>query len=91
MTAIGDLLSGLDENDLAALAARLAPYLPKPDQPNGAEWLDSKQAAAYLGVSIPTLHRKIAAGAIPCHQDCPGGHWHFRRSELDEWRSEAVS
>jgi excisionase family DNA binding protein len=85
------LLATADPDDLAALAERLRPYLPPPAPANGDEWLDSKGAAAHLGISIPTLRRHTAANRIPVHQECDGGRVYFRRGELDEWRSRGCA
>jgi len=85
-TPVGALLDGLDSDDLGALAERLAPYFspPEPD-----EWMNAREAAAHLGVSVKHLHRLTADDRVPCHRDCPGGRLAFRRSELDDWRREA--
>jgi excisionase family DNA binding protein len=50
------------------------------------EWLDSRQAAEYLGLHRDTLRRLAAARAIPTEQDGRGCKLFFRRSALDEWR-----
>ena len=52
----------------------------------GYEWLDSAQAAEYLGLHRDTLRRLAAARAIPTEQDGRGCKLFFRRSALDEWR-----
>jgi excisionase family DNA binding protein len=49
-------------------------------------WLDTKQAADYLGVHRDTIRKLAAERAIPTHQDGPGCKLYFRRDELDEWR-----
>jgi hypothetical protein len=48
--------------------------------------MDSKAAAAYLGISIHALHKLTAAREIPFEQDGPGCKCWFRRSQLDRWR-----
>src|SRR5438874_1136506 len=50
------------------------------------EWLDTRAAAAYLGVHRDTLRKLAAERSIPTHQDAPGCKLYFRRDELDEWR-----
>ncbi len=50
------------------------------------EWLDSREAAEYLGMHRDTLRRLAAARAIPAEQDGRGCKLHFRRDALDEWR-----
>jgi len=82
------LLEQFGPNDLAELADRLRLYLPPTPEPNGDEWLDSKRAAAHLGISMATLRRLIAAKDIPVHQERAGGRIYFRRAELDQWRTQ---
>lgn len=54
---------------------------------SGDAWMDSKQAAAYLGLpSVHALHKLTAAREVPCVQDVAGGRLYFKRSELDRWR-----
>jgi hypothetical protein len=50
-------------------------------------WLDSTQAAEYLGLSRASLHKLTAACAIQFEQDGPGCRccW-FLRSDLDAYR-----
>jgi predicted DNA-binding transcriptional regulator AlpA len=50
-------------------------------------WLDAKQAAHYLGLSVNALHKLSARRQLPAHQDGPGHKLYFLRSELDSWRS----
>jgi excisionase family DNA binding protein len=52
----------------------------------GDEWLDSRQAAEYLGLHRDTLRRLAAARAIPSEQDGRGCKLFFRQAALDEWR-----
>jgi excisionase family DNA binding protein len=51
------------------------------------EWLDSREAAAYLGLHRDTLRKLAAERAIPAEQDGPGCKLFFRRNALDEWRA----
>ena len=85
MTLARALLDELGPDDLAELAERLQPFLRRPDA-GADEWLDSKRAAAHLGVSLHALHRLTASRDVPFRQDRPGGRCYFRRSELDDWR-----
>jgi len=87
MSDVGRLLEQLDDGDLERLAERLAPYLPLKTDGSG-EWVDSKAAAAHLGISIHALHRLTAERSIPFSQLAPGGRCYFKRSELDRWRTE---
>jgi excisionase family DNA binding protein len=81
------LVAALDPDDLAVLARMLAPYLPAPAPAVEDRWLDTRQAAEHLGVSVHALHRLTAARSVPFRQDAPGGRCYFRRSELDAWRA----
>ena len=90
--------SGLSvEELLCALAAQLAPHFVEPiarrvaellreNEAAGPVWLDSRDAAEYLGVNRDTLRKLAAAGAIPSEQDGPSCKRYFRRDELDQWR-----
>jgi hypothetical protein len=80
------LLAELGPDDLAALAQRLAPYLPAVEQDD--RWLGTSDAAAYLGLSVKALHHRTAADDVPCHRDSPdrGAKCWFLKSELDAWR-----
>jgi excisionase family DNA binding protein len=80
------LVAQLDDDSLAELAARLAPFLPRPEPAEGDCWLNTRQAAEYVGISPNALHKLTAARAIPFQQDRPGAKCWFRRSELDAWR-----
>ncbi len=72
--------------DLAAdLAAVLRPHL-HPEQPATAGWMTSREAATYLGLTLPALHRLTAARAVPFEQDSPGGKCWFNRADLNAWR-----
>jgi hypothetical protein len=48
-------------------------------------WMDSADAARYIGRSISSLHKLTAARRIPFSQDGPGAKCFFRRSNLDDW------
>jgi hypothetical protein len=77
---------------LDALAERLADLvlvrLREAQGHDDDRWMDSQQAAAYLGLSLNALHKRTAARAIPFGQDSPGAKCWFLRSELDRWRRE---
>jgi excisionase family DNA binding protein len=93
VSALGTaLLDSLDESTLQELAERLAPYLPRNEsdaRPN--DWLDTKGAAAYLGITTNALHKLTSARQIPFEQDGPGCKCYFKRSELDAWRERGGS
>lgn len=76
-----DVLDELAERVAARVVARLE------RTQGGDRWLDSRQAADYLGVSLNALHKATAARTIPFEQDGPGAKLFFRRAELDAWRS----
>lgn len=85
--------AGIDEGSLMdALIDRLADRVADAvidrlgPKRNEDEWLDSRQAAEYLGVHRDTLRRLAAARAIPSEQDGRGCRLFFRRSALDQWR-----
>ena len=42
-----------------------------------------KQAAAYLGISVPTLAALLRSGQIPCRR--AGQRWLISKSALDIW------
>ena len=78
----------LPENVLDALAERVAArVLERLDHEQDGRWLDAKQAADYLGLSINALHKLTAARQLPAEQEAPGHKLWFRRSQLDHWRS----
>jgi Helix-turn-helix domain len=86
---MGVLSIELPENVLDALADRVAArVLERLERGQGGErWLDAKQAADYLGLSINALHKLTAARQLPAEQEAPGHKLWFRRSQLDDWRS----
>ena len=43
--------------------------------------MTTKDAAAYLRLTIPTLYRHVSQGKIPCSRI--GGRWRFDRRRLD--------
>ena len=46
-------------------------------------WLDSKEAAEYLRISVNNLRVKVSRGEIPINGKL-GRTWRFRREELDK-------
>jgi excisionase family DNA binding protein len=80
------LIDALIERLAERIATAIAGYLPGPCADVVDEWLDSRQAAEYLGLHRDTLRRLAAARAIPSEQDGRGRKLFFRRSTLDEWR-----
>ena len=47
------------------------------------EVFNLKQAAAYLGISVPTLAALLRSGVIPCRR--AGQRWLISKSALDDW------
>jgi hypothetical protein len=91
---LADLVQTLDGETVAAIVDRLMPEItarldrsPPSAIPEADGWLDSKGAAAYLGITINALHKLTAAREIPFEQDGPGCKLWFKRSELDDYRS----
>jgi len=80
------IVGEMDDAALAALAERLAPFLPHPGTDDGDRWMDTKAAAAYLGLTVNALRKLTAERSIPFEQDVRGGKCWFQRSELDAWR-----
>lgn len=48
-------------------------------------WLDSKQAAEYVGCSIKTIRYALEAGELRGAQITAKGRWRIRRTWVDEW------
>lgn len=82
------ILAELDDSDLNSLAARLAPRMPghQPQREDPDRWLNTREAADYLGLPVSTLHKLTAARQVPFEQDCVGGKCWFLRSDLEAWR-----
>jgi excisionase family DNA binding protein len=80
----------LTDDQLDAIAGRIAGKLPLAEQPQD-EWLDSRRAAQYLGLSLGALHRLTAARRIPFVQDGPNCRCWFKRDRLDAWRAQGAT
>ena len=81
------LVESLEDCVLDRLAERLAPRLAQHLNLSDRDgWLNARDAATYLGMSVTALHKLTAARAIPFEQDGPGCKLWFQRSELDRWR-----
>lgn len=72
------LLAELGDDDFAALASRLRPYL---DYPERNRLLSPAEAGARLGVHPKTLTRAAAAGRVP-NAVRVGRAWRFRADGL---------
>jgi excisionase family DNA binding protein len=51
------------------------------------EWLSLGRAAAYLGVSEPTLRKWTDAGQVTAFRT-PGGHRRYRPADIERFRDE---
>jgi excisionase family DNA binding protein len=78
------LLDHLVELVAERVAARLAAPVTAGD-----EWLDTREAAEYLGVHRDTVRRLAAERVVPSEQEGPGCKLFFRRGDLDAWRCGA--
>jgi len=80
------ILDAVIEEIADRLAAAVVSRLAATQEQDAGDWLDSREAAVYLGVHRDTLRKLAAERAISSHQDGRGCKLFFRRSELDEWR-----
>src|SRR4051794_32560650 len=75
------LVEALDEPALDQLAEWLAPRVQARltrEAGHDDAWLDARQAAAHLGLSVTALHKLTAARLIPFEQEGPGCRLWFR-------------
>jgi hypothetical protein len=71
----------LNDDALTAIAdAVAARHEPEPG------YLDTKQAAAHLGLTIPALEKLKQRGRLPYTQEAPGHKVWFARRDLDAWQ-----
>ncbi len=54
---------------------------------DGREWMDYKQAAAFLGYSESVFKALASRGEIPRHRFSEGG-WRYHAPELTRWLLE---
>lgn len=88
-TALLALVEGADDATLARIAERLRPWLAPVDVEEPDRWMDTGEAACYLGMSRNALHKLTArrgSNGVPFEQEAPRGKCWFRRSDLDRWR-----
>ena len=50
--------------------------------------LSSAEAAALVGISKPTLLRAVQRGWLSFAYHTPGGHFRFRREDLERFQRE---
>lgn len=48
-------------------------------------------AARYLGLHDKTLSKLRRSGSIAGYRSGPGGHWHYRLTELDRYRASLTA
>jgi excisionase family DNA binding protein len=80
--ALRGLLDEFIDRIADAIVARMTDAATQPEP----RWLDSREAAEYLGLNRDTLRKLAAERSIPSEQDGPGCKLFFERSVLDEWR-----
>ena len=52
------------------------------------EVMNVHQCAAYLQLSVDTIHRYAAEGKVPCFK--LGNRWRFKKTRIDQWISESI-
>ena len=72
----------LPDSLVEAIAQRAAEIVLERAEDPRDDWLDSKAAADYLGISRGHLHN--LRGKVPSHK--VGGRRRYRRSELDNYQ-----
>ena len=80
-------LKQLSKAVASEVVSQLSTPLTAQDQ-HSDRWMDAKQAADYLGMTVTALHKLTAADAIPHTQAAPNAKLYFQRSQLDSWRLE---
>ena len=68
--------------ELQVLRAELASGALSPAR----RWLNTQEAAEYLGIHEDTLTKAAARGEVRSEQDKPGAKRWFEPEALDEWR-----
>lgn len=85
-TLVAALLAELTDDDLDALAQRLAPRMSEAlaSPPSSSQaWLGVAAAAEHLSCPTSRVYALVSARRIPFHKD--GSRTLFRRDELDAW------
>lgn len=68
---------------MAVTVERIAAVVERLERMQPAEWMNAKQAAAYLGKTPDALEKLVAAGEIPRHRLGERGYL-YNRAEIDE-------
>jgi hypothetical protein len=74
------LVAELDDDAVVAIADAVAAKA-EPES----EYLDTRQAAARLGISVPALEKLKQRGRLPYTQEAPGHKVWYARRDLDAW------
>ena len=89
-TRFMDLLwAEMNDDDLDRLGELLLPRMQDRIASNTGRadgWLDTRQAADYLGITKAALYRATAERTIAFEQSGPGCKCWFKRPDLDDWR-----
>lgn len=74
---------GIEFSDdfVGALADALAPLIAQRLQPQQAQWLTAREAAAHLNAPLSRVRKLTSTGALPVHRE--GGRVLYLRDELD--------
>lgn len=80
----------LDAEEKRQIARVLSDFLTPPDTTKD-RWMDTSEAAEYLGMSEKAVRRRVEQcrmdrNPIPVHQNGVGCKYWFKLSELDAWR-----
>ena len=80
----------LDDDDVSRIASAVADLVIErlSEQKSEGQWLNTREAAEHLGLSLHALRHLVARRAVPYVQDAPGSKVYFRASQLDAWREE---
>ena len=69
------------------VAALLKPQLAEICSEND-RWMNSAEAATYLGMTLQALYKLTARDDIPFTQSEPNAKCWFQKSRLDRWRDQ---
>jgi excisionase family DNA binding protein len=67
----------------------VAPLIQLPGHGPADGWLNTKQTAEYVGMTVLAFQKHANAREMRFEQDCPGGKRWFKREDLDSWRRVA--
>jgi len=84
--ARSELVREITREVRAEVAAAIRAELGTGALTSGRRWLNTKEAADYLGIDEDTLGAAARRGEVRCEQDKPGSKRWFEPDALDEWR-----